>query len=282
MGGRRGQPSKILWIGYPPSVQMDEQMLHNAMILFGEIERIKSFPSRHYAFVEFRSVDEARRAKEGLQGRLFNDPRIHIMFSSSDFAPGKDDSSFYPGIRGSRHDMHFSEPLVGPGSVELVGHPRQMGPNIHGPSPPNAIPGPYTGPFGPRGFETQYSGPDSYNDFSGPLASNWRILSSASDMLPASGMRPSVRPVWDGYEANSFQREPKRSRLDGPSTNSNVQVPIHDSPLIGRGHSLDRPYSDQQSLPEIDYCWRGVIAKGGSPVCHARCVSVGKGIDLKL
>ena len=76
LGGRKdGQPSNILWVGYPPSVRIDEQMLHNAMILFGEIERIKSFPSRHYSFVEFRSVDEARRAKEGLQGRLFSDPR---------------------------------------------------------------------------------------------------------------------------------------------------------------------------------------------------------------
>ncbi|KAE8694885.1 hypothetical protein F3Y22_tig00110764pilonHSYRG00034 [Hibiscus syriacus] len=37
---------------FPPSVQIDEQMLHNALILFGEIENVKSFPSRNYAFVE--------------------------------------------------------------------------------------------------------------------------------------------------------------------------------------------------------------------------------------
>jgi len=126
-GGRKGdgQPSNVLWIGYPPSVQIDEQMLHNAMILFGEIERIKSFPSRNYSFVEFRSVDEARRAKEGLQGRLFNDPRITIMFSSSDLAPGKDYPGFYPGTKGPRPEMFLNEPSFRPAQLDMFGHNRQ-------------------------------------------------------------------------------------------------------------------------------------------------------------
>ncbi|KAA8531428.1 hypothetical protein F0562_006219 [Nyssa sinensis] len=111
LGGQKGdgQPTNVLWIGYPSSVHIDEQMLHNAMILFGEIERIKSFPPRHYSLVEFRSVDEARRAKEGLQGRLFNDPRISIMFSSSDLVHSKDYPGLYPGIKGPRPDMFSNE-----------------------------------------------------------------------------------------------------------------------------------------------------------------------------
>lgn len=85
-----GPPSNVLCIRYPPPVQIDEKMLHNAMILFGEIEMIKSFPSGHYSLVVFRSIDEARRAKDGLQGRLFNDPRIQILYSNSELAlPGK-------------------------------------------------------------------------------------------------------------------------------------------------------------------------------------------------
>lgn len=79
--------TKILSIGYPPCVQIHEQRLHNALILFGEIERIKCFPSRHYALVEFRSVEEARFAKDGLQGRLFNDPRIQILYSNCEIGP---------------------------------------------------------------------------------------------------------------------------------------------------------------------------------------------------
>ena len=34
--------------------------------------------------------------------------------------------------------------------------------------------------------------------------------------------------------------------------------------------------------PDIDHIWRGVIAKGGTPVCRARCVPIGKGIGTEL
>lgn len=36
-------PSKVLWIGCPPSVRIDEQLLHNARILFGEIRGQSNF-----------------------------------------------------------------------------------------------------------------------------------------------------------------------------------------------------------------------------------------------
>ncbi|XP_019053496.1 PREDICTED: flowering time control protein FPA isoform X2 [Nelumbo nucifera] len=298
LGGRReGQPSNILWIGYPPSVQVDEQMLHNAMILFGEIERIKSFPSRHYSFVEFRSVDEARRAKEGLQGRLFNDPRIQIMFSSSELAPG-----------------------------DMFGQNRPMASNnFPGPLPPTGMPGAnmMMRPFGPQGgFDPLHSGPD-FNDLSGSLHNfpdgtannsmgpNWRRLSPpASGMLPsAPGMWPPIRPppgTWDGFDANPFQREAKRSRIDGPSSIDDAPFSVRkmdrhgiggDQPY-GFGPQLDRgaalvnhspvgarvPFGGppSQGFPEKDFCWRGIIAKGGTPVCHARCIPVGKGIDSQL
>lgn len=120
-------PSKVLWIGYPPSVQIDEQMLHNAMILFGEIERKKSYPSRHFSLVEFRSVDEARQAKEGLQGRLFKDPRIKIMYSNDQIPPEQDDTSFYSGVKRSRPGMFINDPssfVPSPHSTGLPGSVR--------------------------------------------------------------------------------------------------------------------------------------------------------------
>ncbi|KAJ0799531.1 putative RNA recognition motif domain, nucleotide-binding alpha-beta plait domain superfamily [Helianthus annuus] len=72
-----------------------QQMLHNAMILFGEIDNITSFPSRNYSLVEFRSVEEAQLAKDGLRGRLFNDPEISIMFLNNEHAPNNDISGFH-------------------------------------------------------------------------------------------------------------------------------------------------------------------------------------------
>lgn len=127
MGSRRGEdpPSKILWVGYPPSRHIDEKMLHNAMILFGEIEKIKTFPSRNYSFVEFRSVDEARHAKEGLQGRLFNDPRITIMFSSSEMAP-RDNLAFQPGVRDARSDLLAVDLPHRNSQVDVYGHNSTM------------------------------------------------------------------------------------------------------------------------------------------------------------
>ena len=34
--------------------------------------------------------------------------------------------------------------------------------------------------------------------------------------------------------------------------------------------------------PDIDHIWRGIIAKGGTPVCCARCVPIGKGIGTEM
>ncbi|XP_055831470.1 flowering time control protein FPA-like [Solanum dulcamara] len=59
-------------------------MIHNAMILLGEINRIRTFYDKNISLVEFRSMEEAQRAKEGLQGKLYNDPRITIDYSSNE------------------------------------------------------------------------------------------------------------------------------------------------------------------------------------------------------
>lgn len=316
-----GQPSNVLWVGYPPSIQLEEQMLYNAMILFGEIERIKSFPSRHYSFVEFRSVDEARRAKEGLQGRLFNDPRISIMYSSSGVVPGKE---YNPGIPESRPDAFVNELPFRHVDVFSPNGP-MVSNNFPGPSPPSGILAsnvmrtvgshepPRSGPglnelAALRNFQDA-----SPNNLMGP---NWRRPSpSTLGMLPSPvpSIRPSVRPVsgaWDVSDANQFQRDSKRSRVDGAVSISNPSFPLRKSDDLGLG--LDDLYGQHdgsasssfsniqgknrsglvdprltnavaaQSHSGTDYIWRGIIAKGGATVCHARCVAIEKGLSSKL
>lgn len=304
-GSRRdGPPSSTLWVGYPPSVHMDEQMLHNAMILFGEIERIKSFPSRNYSFVEFRSVDEARRAKEGLQGRLFGDPRIQIMFSSSDLAPGgKDNAPLLPGYRAPRPDMIFNEAPFGP--IEIFAPNRPMAPNSFpghflpkGPGPSMSIRSHST-----QGFDPHQSDSD-FNDFGGsfpnfsdgnPNAPNWRQLSPVPGMRSSMGMRPPPRPMPNMWDDGFDVREPKRSRIDGSPVND---APFHGRRMGGEGmvDMFGRLHPEREipgqspfvrghrghGSPDIDHCWRGVIAKAGSPVCHARCVPIGGGLESPL
>ncbi|TKY67470.1 Flowering time control protein FPA [Spatholobus suberectus] len=335
--GRKGdgQPSNILWIGYPPAVQIDEQMLHNAMILFGEIERIKSFPSRNYSIVEFRSVDEARRAKEGLQGRLFNDSRIAIMYSSSDLVPGNDypGSGFFPGSNGPRPDLLLNEHPFRPLQMDVFGHNRPMVPNnFPGQLPPSGIMGPNVQmrPFGPHGgVESVISGPEfneinalhKFQDGSSKsnMGPNWKRPSPpAPGMLssPAAGVRLPTRSTsgaWDVLDINNIPRDSKRSRIDGPLPVDDAPFPLRN--MDDRGLALEQTYGIDPAMdrggsgpyvniqgkshlgpvssritagahgfvqPDIDHIWRGIIAKGGTPVCRARCVPFGKGIGTEL
>ncbi|OMO68019.1 hypothetical protein CCACVL1_20129 [Corchorus capsularis] len=318
LGGRKGdgQPSNVLWVGYPPSVQIDEQMLHNAMILFGEIERIKSFPSRHYAFVEFRSVEEARRAKEGLQGRLFNDPRITIMFSSSGLAPGKEYSGFYSSIKGPRPDMVFSDHTSRPSQVDMFGQNHPILPNpVSGPLPPSSILGSNVPmrPFSHQGSYDPLLSGQEYNDLSAHhnmqdadpknlIGPNWR---RPSPPLPSGqGFRPPIRQTsgsWDVYDANQFQRDAKRSRIDASLPVDDASFPLRKIDDLGPGpvigSAVSGPFAKGRLSPvpvkgaagglglarsDGDFIWRGIIAKGGTPVCHARCVPIGRGIETEL
>eukprot|EP01018_Ginkgo_biloba_P032711 Gb_01786 [translate_table: standard] len=348
-GGRKqGCPSKILWIGYPPSVKIDEQRLHNALILFGEIERIKSFPARHYAFVQFRSVDEARRAKDGLQGRLFNDPRIQILFSNSEIGPvdnPKDNTAFITPVRGP------PRPEIPYRGGSQFGSMERFGPVC--PIDPNNVPGTSmpVRAAGPRGFTQHHApdgripgpGADSFHNFpdvkmNSPRPSGW----GKPPPVTAAGLRP-VRPppgVWDGFDASASQRESKRPRVEeahptagvlldarkpdidsagpmfgyyGPQPDRGIPRSINASddrqimgqkgnvgshingnhqPVVGPGHMAVASSSARTAAigdqgehcrgADKNWCWQGTIAKGGTAVCRARCLPVGKGIDAKF
>lgn len=90
--------TKFLWIGFPPCIPIHEQRLYNALILFGEIECIRIFPTTHHALVEFRSAEEARRTKDGIQGRLFDDPRIQVLYSNGENGPVADHKVMSPSL----------------------------------------------------------------------------------------------------------------------------------------------------------------------------------------
>ncbi|KAH6833416.1 hypothetical protein C2S53_012638 [Perilla frutescens var. hirtella] len=282
--------SKVLWIRYPPPVVIEEDMLHNALILFGEIERIKTFSDKNYAFVEFRSVEEARRAKEGLQGKLFNDPRILIEYFNGEF----------PGGRGQMSDY-----VLQPGQMDILGlnHPVLLG-NNPGHPPSLGIRGPelyVRPPLGPHNsFEPAVHGPEFIDLAAGHKLQNpsptslmggpsWKRLSPPSGIVssPSAGSNVPNRygsGTWDVFDANQFQRDPKRSRYETalPSERTELDEP-YGPPLVrssGASGSLTRgiPGGLGQRHAESDCIWRGLIAKGGTPVCHARCVAVGEGL----
>nr|XP_051186697.1 flowering time control protein FPA isoform X2 [Lolium perenne] len=81
---KNAEPSEVLWIGFPPGLKVDEAALWEAFSPFGEIVKITTFTGRTYGFVKYTTITAACRAKEALQGRLFNNPRVSICFSRSD------------------------------------------------------------------------------------------------------------------------------------------------------------------------------------------------------
>ncbi|XP_074563391.1 flowering time control protein FPA-like isoform X2 [Curcuma longa] len=274
-----GPPTNVLCIRYPPPVQIDEKMLHNAMILFGEIEMIKSFPSRHYSFVVFRSIDEARRAKDGLQGRLFNDPRILILYSNGELA-----------LPGPGH-------LITPNNLlDLLHANIQPGTNL------------ITRPFGPQGLDLHHAG-YGFHEL-GILHPNL-LEADASKSIPwtrrtpsAPGIHPSppglfqdIRSMPDGWDGVDV-RNPKRIRLDSPPIDDDFRQRIAGSSSMEEQLFLlsrqDRSASSRSQIgpaPHIrphlhssdkDYIWRGILAKGGTHICYARCVPIGKGIESSM
>lgn len=323
VGQGHGQPSKVLCIGYPPSVHVDEDMLHNAMILFGEINGIKTFYDRNFSLVEFRSVEEAQRAKEGLQGKLFNDPRITIEYSSSGPAPGRDFLEYHPSIIGPTTDSYPNENSFQPAQMGMFGHNRPMlASNVPGRLPPYGIHGPDipARPLGMQGrFDPIISGPEftdlpvasklrdtsPHNVVGGP---NWKPASPTPGVLssPSGAQKPPSRsaiPGWDVFDSSQLQRESKRSRIDGAYDNSYPNKRTNDraeqyglgpfgsnvpsGPVtVGQANNsvspLDARISPGQHLPGHNYIWHGTIAKGGTPVCHARCVPIGESIDFEI
>ncbi|CAL5073339.1 unnamed protein product [Urochloa decumbens] len=111
---RDAQPTNVLWVGFPASYKViEEERLKQAMSAFGVVTKIKIFQTRQYAFVEFASVVEAYNAKTNLDGHLFNDPRIQILFSNSELAPNKlDNPTSVAGF--PRSEMYSSDGRHGP------------------------------------------------------------------------------------------------------------------------------------------------------------------------
>lgn len=320
-----GQPSKVLCISYPPSVHVDEDMLHNAMILFGEIDGIKTFYDRNFSLVEFRSMEEAQRAKEGLQGKLFNDPRITIEYSSSGPAPGRDFLEYHPSIIGPTTDSYPNENPFQPAQMGMFGHNRPMlASNVPGRFPPYGIHGPDipARPLGMQGrFDPVISGPEftelpvpsklrdtsPHNVMGGP---NWKQASPTPGVLssPSGEQKPPSRSAisgWDVLDSNQLQRETKRSRIDGafpygssyPHKRTGDRGPVLDEQYglgpFPSGHDtisqasssvgpLDSRISPGQCHSGGDYIWRGIIAKGGTSVCYARCVPIGERIESEI
>ena len=73
-------PSLNLWVGNlpPGSVEADLMSLFGK---FGVLDSVIAYATRNYAFVNFKRLDDAKKAKEALQGSVIRGSAIRIEFS---------------------------------------------------------------------------------------------------------------------------------------------------------------------------------------------------------
>ncbi|TYK01084.1 flowering time control protein FPA [Cucumis melo var. makuwa] len=334
MSDKNTEPSEVLWIGFPALLKVDEMILRKAFSPFGEIDKITTFPGRTYAFVRFRGVASAWRAKETLQGKLFGNPRVHICFAKNDSGSSNGGRSSINAPLSPRSPHLFSN--MDSGDFDSRGFNRKsnlwtsgnngfeikrsgefsskLGPSLdryeHGSptkerGPLNNFPQrlPQPSPF----YDDPWDLPEDMNLYHGSkklktgafpqdkelpeyplsdLEQDKRIIpklypdfppSETFDKKMKSGLplgykqtpdRPITMPVSYG-EKSEHWREPY----------DNFQDPDF-LPPNDVARKRFSPDSEQSTVKE--WKWEGTIAKGGTPVCRARCFPVGKVLDILL
>ncbi|KAK2975940.1 hypothetical protein RJ640_008040 [Escallonia rubra] len=79
-------PSNNLWVGNL-SADVTNPELASLFGRHGTVDNVTSYPSRSYAFVFFKRLDDARKAKDALQGAPLHGNALKIEFAST--RPGK-------------------------------------------------------------------------------------------------------------------------------------------------------------------------------------------------
>ncbi|KAL8510667.1 hypothetical protein ACS0TY_017476 [Phlomoides rotata] len=361
MNDKNAEPSEVLWVGFPAQLKMDEFVLRKAFSPFGDIEKITAFPGRTYAFIRFRNVMAASRAKEALHGKLFGNPRVHICFAKNDLGPSNRErnmmndtpsprvgsygrSGSFKHFQSDRdyNDMHGDHSIRSPPYMpnldnvdhEEMGLARNMNlwparNNIHDRRwvprqgselglPRNMYDRSSSPPRNLRTRDHEFS-PNSYPR-QGPIYDDpWDLPEDVSflhgkrkretDPFPPENELPEY-PLEDLEKAKRvFPRDNPQSRIHEKNYNSRNSGyrPIPErsgQPFVERGDHLNASHDDFQvgsrplPLPHPDkrklnpdlqessskevWRWEGMISKGGTSVCRARCFPVGKPPDMVL
>lgn len=363
MDDKNGESSEVLWIGFPALLRVDEAILRKAFSPFGEIVKISAFPGRTYAFVRFKNVVSACRAKETLQGKLFGNPRVHICFaksesnsarnsmnapsspelrsygrlgSSENFRPdrGYDSLSGDPGVRSPRFisDLDSRDPdcmpfqrkgnlwAPGNGGIEQ-GRFQDRGPEL---GPPRSVYEDQASPRRDRGVRFREFSPQRIPRQGEVYDEGWDLPEDAMHFHGAKKLKTSSFPPENelpeypfseaeqvkhvvsripdfpqhdsfdrNFESGSFGRAPiaDRALLTQPPYRERSErwnAP-YDSFQTGSVPLSSNPVEWNRQMPELHepspnevWKWEGTIAKGGSPVCRARCFPVGKVLDMIL
>lgn len=330
---------------------MDDSALRKAFSPFGEIEKITTFPGRSYAFVRFRSIASARRAKDVLQGKLFGNPRVHICFAKSEagssgsgkfslntpLSPSYRSSSRHgsierlkqerniAGFSGDRRKLDFIDDLDRRGSSRANGFStydqRRVGEKV---PPLGALQDSFEYSISPRDRQTHLGTfsqryPQKHALFEDPLDFPDEVYYQHGPKKLRTGSFPPEKELPE-YPLSDLERQrhmppwlltdsPRHEVLDkridagpvvhrqafDPKPNSSFARSDRGERLRFSGDNFHAAPSAMQSFIEkrrltpepsnssiAEWKWEGTIAKGGTPICHARCFPVGKTLDILL
>ncbi|KAG2323907.1 hypothetical protein Bca52824_006635 [Brassica carinata] len=353
MSDRDAEPSEVLYIGFPASLKVDEALLMKFFSPFGDIAKVTIFPGRSYAFVQFRDLMAACKAKETLQGKLFDNPRVHISFaksepSSSSTGRGPSGRSFSPPYRSvdrlgssecyfhqdrnygsisrisSERDPHYIADRGFEESEDYMFNRKRASRNEYDRGPPY------------RRSRSPHKLPQDMHEYHREMVSTFR---DDPHRFPS---RSSVYEEPRGLSEEDYYYQDTK-RVKTRSTQPDRQLPGHLVSGVGQerrsfsrasadfspNKAFDRNYEAGQlrykqtvekplnlairngerssfreqhdelvgdfSLPEgrrhtleknrpslKDWNWEGTIAKGGNPICRAKCFPVGKVMDMML
>ncbi|KAK8585462.1 hypothetical protein V6N13_050441 [Hibiscus sabdariffa] len=201
-------------------------ILHNAMILFGEIENIKSSPSRHFAFADFRILEEAR-----IKG-----PLPDILLSDHPFISSQMD------MFGQNHTV-LTSTVAGPLATSgILGSNVPIRPfNCQGLGPPLRQTSGFCDVYDVSQF--QRDAKRSRIEASLPIDDASLPLRKMDDLGPGSD---HIGPVIGAGVSGSF---------------FNVQGKVRVSPVPG----MIPAGKPGRAFPDNDYIWCDIIAKGGTP-----------------
>ncbi|XP_050204997.1 flowering time control protein FPA isoform X2 [Mercurialis annua] len=345
MNDKNAEPSEVLWIGFPALLKVDEMILRKAFSPFGDIEKITAFPGRSYAFVRYRNVTSACRAKETLQGKLFGNPRVHICFARNE--GGSSGSGRTP------HSPQFKSNGQ-PGGSENFQRDRNFGSlTADSRSSFGANSDPDSDAYGVNRKRMLHPGGDNwrFGEDLGPSPNVYerhdnptRERDSHFDEFPQKNPQKAsyYEEPWDSSEDSYVFHGAKKLKTDSfPPDKELPEYPYSDNeqekrafprsfsdfsqpevyeknygykpnqerpsnfshPHAERSDLWKAPYENLQSMsaavpsnpierkifsPEPEpsslklWKWEGTIAKGGTPVCHARAFPVGKALDIML
>ncbi|XP_050380496.1 flowering time control protein FPA [Argentina anserina] len=345
MGDKNTEPSEVLWIGFPALLKVDEFILRKSFAPFGEIEKITAFPGRSYAFVRFKSIMSASRAKAALQGKLFGNPRVHICFARSDTSSsssGKNSINDPPsphlkwnGRSGSSENCRQDKNFGSFTEDSSIRSPQYFSTLDSGGYEPYSLKRKGNFLTGENNtFEQRRPGEvsdlslsqDMYGYRGSPTRERYAHLRENPQRFPQTN--PLYDEIWDLPDDGHFFHGAKKLKTESyipqkelpeyhmsvyeqekhgfprftdfhqaDISNRNFEIPERLNnpalPPLDRGDpwkehnlqagSVDRKRYTPESKKSLElWKWEGTIAKGGTPVCRARCFPVGKVLDMIL